>query len=141
MNRVYFTVRSVTPGQKGSAALRRGGIDHRLVRAPRVIAPEGCAYALMVREAELGKAAGLLEREGVAAFPDAPTERGAKHLRELTEWAKSGNRAAVFFLIQMCVIEAGASLFETPPHPSSALRGTADATFPSRGRLFTGSLR
>ena len=23
----------------------------------------------------------------------------------------------------------------TPPHPSSALRGTADATFPSRGRL------
>ncbi|MBQ6160339.1 MAG: DUF3343 domain-containing protein [Oscillospiraceae bacterium] len=66
MNRVYFTVRSVTPGQKGSAALRRGGIDHRLVRAPRVIAPEGCAYALTVREAELGKAAGLLEREGVA---------------------------------------------------------------------------
>ena len=77
-----------------------------------------------------------LEREGVAAFPDAPTERGAKHLRELTEWAKAGNRAAVFFLIQMCVIDNDASLVETPPHPSSGFRETPDATFLNRGYHF-----
>lgn len=66
MYRFYLTVRSVTPGQKGSAALRRGGIAHRLVRAPRAIAPEGCAYALTVRGSDLKKAVSLLEGEGVA---------------------------------------------------------------------------
>ena len=76
-----------------------------------------------------------LEREGVAAFPDAPTERGTKHLRELTEWAKAGNRAAVFFLIQMSAIEEHAAHDEAPPHPASGFRETPDATFPSRGRL------
>ncbi len=76
-----------------------------------------------------------LERDGVAAFPDAPTERGTKHLRELTAWVRSGGRAAVFFLIQMCVNTASVSRVDAPPHPTSALRETPDATFPSRGRL------
>ena len=42
-----------------------------------------------------------LENDGVCAFPDAPTERGAKHLRELTELAKKGCGAYVLFVIQM----------------------------------------
>jgi sugar fermentation stimulation protein A len=42
-----------------------------------------------------------LERDGTALFPDAPTERGAKHLLELAEAVKSGFKANVFFLIQM----------------------------------------
>lgn len=37
---------------------------------------------------------------GEARFPDAPTERGAKHLKELIELKKQGNRCVVFFLIQ-----------------------------------------
>ena len=36
----------------------------------------------------------------VAMFPDAPTERGRKHLNELIELRKNGHRAVVFFLIQ-----------------------------------------
>ena len=35
-----------------------------------------------------------------ARFPDAPTERGAKHLKELIKLKKEGNRCVVFFLIQ-----------------------------------------
>ena len=35
-----------------------------------------------------------------ARFPDAPTERGAKHLKELVKLKKEGNRCCVFFLIQ-----------------------------------------
>ena len=35
-----------------------------------------------------------------ARFPDAPTERGAKHLKELIKLKKDGNRCVVFFLIQ-----------------------------------------
>lgn len=42
-----------------------------------------------------------LEEEGVVRFPDAPTERGTKHLLELVEVKKQGKAAAVLFLIQM----------------------------------------
>lgn len=38
--------------------------------------------------------------DGEARFPDAPTERGAKHLKELIKLKKEGNRCCVFFLIQ-----------------------------------------
>ena len=42
-----------------------------------------------------------LENNGICAFPDAPTQRGAKHLRGLTEAAKAGFGAFVLFVIQM----------------------------------------
>ncbi|MBQ5709128.1 MAG: DNA/RNA nuclease SfsA, partial [Anaerotignum sp.] len=42
-----------------------------------------------------------LEENGVAKFPDAPTERGAKHLRELIKAKQEGYEAAVLFVIQM----------------------------------------
>lgn len=42
-----------------------------------------------------------LETDGVCTFPDAPTERGAKHLRGLTRAAKDGFGAYVLFVIQM----------------------------------------
>ena len=38
--------------------------------------------------------------DGEARFPDAPTERGAKHLKELIKLKQDGNRCVVFFLIQ-----------------------------------------
>ena len=42
-----------------------------------------------------------LEREGVALFPDAPTERGVKHLGELAECVEQGYEAYLLFVIQM----------------------------------------
>ena len=42
-----------------------------------------------------------LETDGVCAFPDAPTERGAKHIRGLTAAAGEGFRAYILFVIQM----------------------------------------
>lgn len=42
-----------------------------------------------------------LERSGLVLFPDAPTERGAKHLRELTALQRSGTDAYVLFVVQM----------------------------------------
>jgi len=41
-----------------------------------------------------------LVEDGIAKFPDAPTERGRKHLKELIAIKKQGHRAIVFFLIQ-----------------------------------------
>lgn len=42
-----------------------------------------------------------LEENGVVKFPDAPTERGVKHIGELCEAVKDGYEAYVFFVIQM----------------------------------------
>lgn len=42
-----------------------------------------------------------LEDNGITKFPDAPTERGKKHLLELIEAKKSGKGAGVLFLIQL----------------------------------------
>lgn len=42
-----------------------------------------------------------LEDGGVCAFPDAPTQRGTKHLRGLTQAAREGYGAYVLFVIQM----------------------------------------
>ena len=39
-------------------------------------------------------------QEGVGLFPDAPTSRGQKHLRELAELAALGDRASVVFVAQ-----------------------------------------
>lgn len=49
-----------------------------------------------------------LEDNGIARFPDAPTERGKKHLSELINAKSQGYRAAVVFVIQM----KGCHLFE-----------------------------
>lgn len=42
-----------------------------------------------------------LEQGGVAMFPDAPTERGAKHLRGLAAAVKEGFDACALFVVQM----------------------------------------
>ena len=42
-----------------------------------------------------------LETDGVCAFPDAPTQRGVKHLEGLTQLCKAGFGAYVLFVIQM----------------------------------------
>ncbi len=42
-----------------------------------------------------------LEEEGIAMFPDAPTERGIKHIYELCRAAKDGYLAYLVFVIQM----------------------------------------
>ena len=42
-----------------------------------------------------------LEENGVARFPDAPTERGVKHIKELQKAVESGLEATLFFVVQM----------------------------------------
>lgn len=46
-----------------------------------------------------------LEKDGIASFPDAPTQRGSKHLRELMQAAREGYEATVLFVVQMEGIE------------------------------------
>lgn len=68
-----------------------------------------------------------LEREGLALFPDAPTVRGAKHLRELAAARRAGYETYVLFLVQMRGCRAFAPNEETDPAFAAALREAAEA--------------
>lgn len=63
-----------------------------------------------------------LEDEGVAMFPDAPTERGVKHLHELMEAAKEGFKAFAVFIIQMRGMKCFKPNDKTHPQFGQALR-------------------
>jgi sugar fermentation stimulation protein A len=68
-----------------------------------------------------------LENDGVCAFPDAPTTRGAKHLQELTELVKEGYWAYVLFVIQMEDVKYLHPNDATDPDFGKALRQAAIA--------------
>lgn len=68
-----------------------------------------------------------LEQDGHARFPDAPTERGVKHLRELTRLAEEGHRATAFFVIQMENVKDFSPNDKTHPAFGEALRKAASA--------------
>ena len=42
-----------------------------------------------------------LEQDGIALFPDAPTERGVKHIKELISCKQNGYEAYILFVVQM----------------------------------------
>ncbi|MFG6373624.1 MAG: DNA/RNA nuclease SfsA [Oscillospiraceae bacterium] len=66
-----------------------------------------------------------LERDGGAYFPDAPTERGVKHLKELTAARQQGYQAAVCFVIQMKGVDFFSPNDETHPEFGDTLRMAA----------------
>ena len=68
-----------------------------------------------------------LENDGICAFPDAPTERGAKHLRELIRAKEAGYGAYVLFVIQMSDVKYLHPNDATDPVFSDALRQAARA--------------
>ena len=68
-----------------------------------------------------------LETDGVCAFPDAPTQRGAKHLRELARLSQQGYGAYVLFVIQMADVTYLHPNDSTDPAFGKALREAADA--------------
>ena len=66
-----------------------------------------------------------LENGGICAFPDAPTERGTKHLRGLTQAAKDGFGTYVLFVIQMADVQYLHPNDTTDPDFGAALREAA----------------
>ena len=62
-----------------------------------------------------------LEFDGIGYFPDAPTERGVKHLRELAKAAKEGYHASLAFVIQMDGVSEVRSHVATHPEFGVAL--------------------
>lgn len=78
--------------------------------------PDGPAY-VEVKSVTLG-----FDGTPVAAFPDAVTQRGAKHLRELASLAREGVRAVQLYCVNLSGIDAVRPAQEIDPGYAAALR-------------------
>ena len=68
-----------------------------------------------------------LEEDGTVYFPDAPTQRGVKNLRELIACREAGYEAAVCFVLQMAGMDVFSPNDATHPEFGAALREAARA--------------
>jgi sugar fermentation stimulation protein A len=82
---------------------------------------EGAGQACYIEVKSVGTA-----RDGLALFPDAPTERGTRHLAELATLAASGVRAALIFVAQHARADAVMSDRRVDPRFANALLAAAD---------------
>ena len=67
-----------------------------------------------------------LEQYGVVMFPDAPTERGVKHINELCHCIDNGYKAYIFFIIQMDNVKYFTPNRKTHPQFADALKAAAE---------------
>ncbi|AGI26053.1 DNA/RNA nuclease SfsA [Pseudomonas sp. MT3] len=95
--------REVVYGQENSRA------DFRLMVAGKPVYVE-------VKSVTLG-----FDETPVAAFPDAVTQRGAKHLRELAALAREGVRAVLLYAVNLSAIDAVRPAEEIDPAYAAAL--------------------
>lgn len=77
-----------------------------------------------------------LVEDGVARFPDAPTERGARHVRELERFVRDGGRALVLFIVQRGDARAVRSNPRTDPRFSETLASARQAGVLLRAAAF-----
>lgn len=68
-----------------------------------------------------------LEIDGIGYFPDAPTTRGIKHLRELIKAKRAGYECAIAFVIQMEGINEVRPNIDTHPEFGVALQEAKEA--------------
>ena len=101
------------PGLRGARVLRRE-IGHGESRFDFLLSYRGRPVLAEV------KSVGLVER-GRALFPDAPTARGARHLRELTAHARTGGASLLAFVVQGSGARAVAPHADLDPEFAAAL--------------------
>ena len=68
-----------------------------------------------------------LENNGIAMFPDAPTERGIKHINELIKARDDGYDSYILFVIQMKGIKEFKPNYKTHKEFGEALKGAENA--------------
>ncbi len=66
-----------------------------------------------------------LEENNVVFFPDAPTERGVKHVKELIKAKEEGYAACIVFIVQMSDVDYFMPNYETHPAFGEALKEAA----------------
>ena len=123
---------SNAPNQVAGEWLSAGGLyrDVSLVRPEKTFGNSRFDFYV---ESGAGKKAFIevkgvtLERDGVAAFPDAPSERALKHIEELIEACRQGYEAYLLFVVQMKGIRYVEPNWDTQPAFGEALKRARNA--------------
>ena len=133
---ILVNMDSQAPNKAVGEALRSGrlrtGAMGRTVTVKGEYVYGGSRLDFYVKDAEeketLVEVKGVtLEEDGVAMFPDAPTERGVKHIRELMRAVEEGYSACIVFVIQMKGVKAFTPNDRTHSAFGRALREAAKA--------------
>lgn len=120
---------SQAPNEAVAEWLPRSGLfsDSAVIR--REVTHKGSRFDFYIedgnRKAFLEVKGCTLEYEGRAMFPDAPTERGVKHLRELTACVGEGYEAYALIVIQMKGVTVFSPNDKTDPAFGEAMRQAA----------------
>ncbi len=118
---------STAPNKAAGEWLRAGGLygDVSLVKPERTFG--NSRFDFYVESASGEKAfievkGVTLEQDGVAAFPDAPSERALKHVEELIEARRQGYEAYLLFVVQMKGVSFVKPNMDTQPAFGEALK-------------------
>lgn len=103
----HLVEQGLVPGLRG-ARVTRAEVKVGRSRFDFLLSHRGADVLLEVKSCTLAG-------ERVAMFPDAVTERGARHVRELAEIAQQGTRTAVLFVVQWPHAEIFMPDFHTDP--------------------------
>ena len=126
---LYINMDSQAPNRAAAEALPRLFPGLTLVRPEAVFGASRLDFYLEQGEKKtyLEVKGVTLEENGWVLFPDAPTERGVKHLKELENCLRAGFGAAVLFVIQMRGVACFSPNRKTHPAFADALMHAREA--------------
>ena len=116
----YLAQGKLLPGMAAAAEELHGEVSYGASRL------DG-AFTIAGQRAYLEIKGVTLERDGAAYFPDAPTERGIRHIYELCKARKEGFLAYLIFVIQMQGVSFFAPNYATHPAFAQALQEAQSA--------------
>ena len=128
---IMINMDSQAPNAAAYEWISSGGLLGEGVEVRREVTYGNSRFDLYVKQGErrvFVEVKGVtLEDYGVASFPDAPTERGIKHVNELVAALKDGYEAYILFVIQMKGIHTFKSNDETHKAFGDVLRHAANS--------------
>ncbi|MCH5199666.1 MAG: DNA/RNA nuclease SfsA [Oscillospiraceae bacterium] len=118
---------SAAPNKAAAEYLRKHFGDKALIKPEKTYGASRIDfYVETAAEKWLIEVKGVtLEEQGRALFPDAPTQRGVKHINELIKATKEGYKTCILFIIQMKGITSFSPNDATHPAFGEALRQAA----------------
>lgn len=123
---ILINMDSQIPNDVAFEWIENSGIFSEFLKRKREVAFGSSRFDLFVedgkRKAFVEVKGVTLENNGIAMFPDAPTERGIKHVMELVRAVKMGYEAYVLFVIQMKGVSRFIPNVKTHPEFAYALR-------------------
>ncbi len=117
-----INIDSQAPNKAAYEWLRAGGlISAKSIKPEKVYGESRFDFYSEDKNAFIEVKGVTLENDGVVSFPDAPTIRGTKHLRELIRAKEEGCDAYVLFVVQMKGVKYFTPNFKNDPEFSEML--------------------